>query len=317
MRSRPPLPHVGLMKSVRRRSVFHNGNDAHYKFMSPVDKGTPPIPCSEWAATPEAVIVHDPVAAGAFDDLAADTPPENFLFRAHPQAAAYAAQHAAFREALRRHVPVYLLSELVGTHMTWRKTGRSPNQVFTRDSLITLPWVPSSYIRARMKPMQRREESETMAAAVRRLSLTELVRLPEDIFLEGGDVVPFMRKGCRTLLVGYGPRSTRAGARFLRDTLVPAHLDEVIAIELADWRMNLDGGFLPVAGDVVLTERESILRAEVMDKRGEHERDLWAMLDGMGMHVIGVTREESIHRQACNAVCLGTGALSAMTCASG
>ncbi len=46
-----------------------------------------------------------------------------------------------------------------------------------------------------------------MAAAVERLGLRELIRLPGDLYLEGGDVVLFSRGGRRR-----GPGSARCGA---------------------------------------------------------------------------------------------------------
>jgi N-dimethylarginine dimethylaminohydrolase len=261
---------------------------------------------SEWATPPTAILVHDPVAAGAFAALDPASAPEEFLFRDHPDPALYGAQHAALVAELRRHVPrVHLLSTLAAGDPAWERTGRSINQIFTRDSLITLPWVPGGYIKSRMKPELRRAESDTMEVAVRKLGLTELLPVPETILLEGGDVVPFARDGRRSLLMGWGPRSTRSAALFLRDALVPDHADEVIAIQLADWRMNLDGGLLPVANDVVLCDIESIVSAELIDGAGERTIDVLALFRSLGMEVVAVTREESVFGQGCNCVCLG------------
>ena len=260
----------------------------------------------EWATAPKAIIVHDPVQAGAFEALNGADRPEGFLFRERPDRATYSEQHAALVASLRRYVKtVHLLSELVGDQPVWARTGRCLNQVFTRDSLITLPWLPSAYVPARMRPEQRRPETHTLEAAVLRLGLRELVRLPPEMFLEGGDVIPFARDGRRSLLVGYGPRSTRDAAQFLQQALIPAHLDEVVAIRLADWRMNLDGGFLPIAEDVIVCDTASIVGAEILDVRGARAIDIWELLDRLGMRVIDVTREESVYQQACNAVCLG------------
>ena len=267
---------------------------------------TPGTPACEWATKPAAVIVHDPFLAGAFDVLDAAAQPGDFLFRDRPEPKTYGDQHGALVAELRRHVPrVHLLSELTADQPVWDRTGRSLNQVFTRDSLITLPWEPSAYIPARMRPEQRRPETRTLESAVQRLGLRELVRLPPEMFLEGGDVIPFAREGRRSLLVGHGPRSTRDAARFLQESLIPVHLDEVIAIRLTDWRMNLDGGFLPVADDVVLSDTASIVEAELLDAAGVRPIDLWELLGNLGMRVIEVSREESIYLQACNAVCLG------------
>jgi N-dimethylarginine dimethylaminohydrolase len=218
----------------------------------------------------------------------------------------YQEQHARFVAELRKHVPnVIALADLVGDHPALARTAGRPNQVFTRDSLVTLPWAPEAYVRARMRPPQRRAESRTLEAAVQRLGLRELVRLPAHTFLEGGDVVPFSLGGRRTLLVGHGPRSSRAALRFLARALIPEHADELIAIRLADCRLNLDGGLLPVAEDVVIAHRESVREAALFDAAGERPLELWALFRSHGVRVIEAMLEESIHAQACNCVCLG------------
>lgn len=88
--------------------------------------------------------------------------------------------------------------------------------------------------------------------------------------------------------------------------LLPKYADEIIGIELASWRLNLDGGFVPVAQDVVVSNRSSIIRAFVFDARGRQCIDIWELLEDVGMHVIDTTREESVYLQACNCVCLGS-----------
>jgi len=102
-----------------------------------------------------------------------------------------------------------------------------------------------------------------MAIAARRLGLREIFSLPDGVFLEGGDVIPFAYYGRRCLLVGYGPRSTRDGIDFLQTAALPEYADEIIAIRLAPWRMNLDGGFVPVTEDLVVSDTRSIVEAEL------------------------------------------------------
>jgi len=80
---------------------------------------------------------------------------------------------------------------------SWESVRRNPNQVYTRDALITLPWEPAYYTRGQMKAEIRRPESDVMEAAVKALGLRELVHLLEGLLLEGGDVIPFGREGRR------------------------------------------------------------------------------------------------------------------------
>lgn len=265
---------------------------------------------AEYATRPECVLVHDPVASGALRSLsgAADASrlEEEWLFRSRPDEPLYAVQHRALVDVLRAHVKrVLYLSDVAGDHEAYAQAFTNPNQVFTRDSLITLPWEPNGYLAARMKPVLRRPESRTMRVAVERLGLREIAVVPEGLILEGGDLVPFQREGRRTLLAGYGPRTELAALEYLQDALIPRYADEIVAVELAPWRMNLDGGLLPVADDVVITEPESIRSGLLLGARGRQRVDVLAMLQDLGMSIIETTRAESIYAQSCNCVCLG------------
>jgi N-dimethylarginine dimethylaminohydrolase len=264
---------------------------------------------SEATTRPAAIVVHNPVAWAfrAFDEFCDDSRLEpELLFRARPDAALYDAQHRFLATTIAALGGcVVHLSQLVGKESWFADAASNPNQVFTRDSLITLPWAPEAYFRARMKPPQRRGEAHTMQNAVERLGLRELMRLPDNIFLEGGDVIPFACQGRRCLLVGHGPRSSPAAVDFLQQTLLPDQADEIIAIELAPWRMNLDGGFVPVADDVIVSDRSSILGVKRIDAHGATPLALWDMLQDLGIAVIDTTPHESVHAQSCNCLCLG------------
>jgi N-dimethylarginine dimethylaminohydrolase len=264
----------------------------------------------ECQCRPQAVIVHDPVAAGAFhsfDSVTEDHRLEpELLFRARPARSVYAEQHRNLVRAIVAHIgrAIYL-RDLIGDDPSYDLARANPNQVFTRDSLITLPWAPDAYFRARLKPPQRRQESNVLEAAVKRLGLREIIRLPETVFLEGGDVIPYVNQGKRCLLVGYGPRSTPAAIEVLGEEMLPRYADQVIAIHLAPWRMNLDGGFVPVAEDVIVADTSSILGAELIEPDRRVRLDLWGMLADLGIKVIDTTPEESVYLQSCNFVCLG------------
>ena len=78
------------------------------------------------------------------------------------------------------------------------------------------------------------------------------------MFLEGGDIIPYINEGRRCLLAGYGPRSTPAAIDVLQQDLLPHYAEKIIAIHLAPWRMNLDGGFLPVADDVIVADTSGV-----------------------------------------------------------
>lgn len=265
---------------------------------------------SEFDQPPTLMLVHDPAAEDAFAEMERAGDPRRveraYLFRERPDAARYGVQHRAFVDLLRRHVPrVVYLRDLLAADPAFAALRREPNLAFTRDSVVTLPWRPDGFLRMRMREPLRRGECEVTARALAALGLREIAAVPEPYFLEGGDVVPFARHGRRVLLVGFGPRSSRPALDFLCDALVPWTCDEIIGIELEAWRMNLDGGLLPVASDVVVADRASIRGALLLDRAGVRPLDLWSLLADLGMEVIETTSDESIYMQSCNCACLG------------
>lgn len=265
---------------------------------------------AEFNRKPEAVIIHNPVEAGSFKLMEGINDPavleDELLFRSRPDINLYSLQHRQFSKLLCSHFnKVFYLKKLAGDHKQFLEGSVNPNQVFTRDSLITIPWVPDVYIKARMLKPLRRPESDLMEAAVKKLGLREIIKVPENLILEGGDVIPFSRNGKRTLLIGYGPRTCFEAIEFLCGVIIPEYADEIVAVELAPWRMNLDGGFVPIAEDVILSETASIIGSTLFNGIRKKEFDIFMMAREMEMRIIEVTREESIYSQACNCVCLG------------
>jgi len=265
---------------------------------------------AEYATRPKCMLVHDPVAPGALRSLDGIEDSarleQEWLFRSRPDERIYASQHRVLVETLSLHVErVQHVADIAGDHEAYTQAYMNPNQVFTRDSLITLPWVPDGYIAACMKPLLRRAETRTMQVAVERLGLREITRVPKEFVVEGGDLVPFHREGRRSLLAGYGPRTHFEALEYLQDALIPDYADEIIALQLAPWRMNLDGGLLPVAEDVLITESESILGGMLLNGRERQRIDVLEMMRDLGMFIVETTRDESVYAQSCNCVCLG------------
>lgn len=271
---------------------------------------TATAPLGETARVPDAVLVHDPAPAGALEVFAVEpdlvTIRDRYLFRERPDAEEFGRQHRAFVAAVAQSgVEVRQIADLLAGDAALEPAAGNPNQVYTRDALVTLPWLPGRYIVGRMHSEIRRPERVTMEAAVRRIGLTAVADVPDGLVLEGGDVIPFVREGRRSLLIGYGRRTHRDTLDFLQDALIPEHLDEIIGVRLAQWRINLDGGMVPVADDVVIAHPESLLDGVLLDGSGTSPVDVLDMLQELGMTLVEVTREESIFQQACNCLCLG------------
>jgi N-dimethylarginine dimethylaminohydrolase len=262
----------------------------------------------EYEAAPRRVLVHDPAATHSFERLSGVPSSElerRFLFRAIPDRERFAREHAALVSVLQSVgvEVVYLHDVARREHLA--RLDQNPNHVYTRDSAITLPWLPGCFIRGAMRKPVRRHEPDVMASALSRLGQSEVLAMAPELFLEGGDVIPIAREGKRSLLVGFGPRTVRASLETLRDQLMPGALDELIGIELVAERMNLDGALVPVSSDTLLVEPTSIVQSWLIDQRGETSVDVIRLLADGGMQPIQVTRAEATTRQACNCVCLG------------
>ena len=266
-------------------------------------------PGGEHDTRPACVIVHDPVPVGAFDGVLAASDSaltDHFLFDGRPHPERFSAAHRRFADTVARFIDrVVHLESLVSDERVRALLRRTPNLVYTRDGAITIPWLPDHYVAGSLRAEIRRPESEIMGHALRRLGLVELLQMPEGVFLEGGDVVPTVVEGRRTLLVGFGPRSSEESLDVLAE-LLPEHLDQIVGIELASWRLNLDGVLVPVASGAVVVHPPSICRAVRITPSGRDPVDVMELLRDTGMTVVEPTAEES-KREACNNLCLGEG----------
>jgi N-dimethylarginine dimethylaminohydrolase len=155
-----------------------------------------------------------------------------------------------------------------------------------------------------MRQPVRAREPEVLASALGALGLEEIL-VPQECFLEGGDVIPLAYGGRRALLVGFGPRTSREGIDLLWRHLHPWALDEIVGVEILPERMNLDGVLVPVADDTVIVDRSSIVRSFLLDPNGEQQVDVVGLLCKLGLQALDVTREEATVLQACNCCCLG------------
>ena len=263
---------------------------------------------SEYEARPCCVLVHDPAMTRAFERLSevpASELERRFLFRVVPDCEGFGQEHAALVSALRgAGVEVVYLHDVVSPEHRARLDA-NPNHVYTRDSAITLPWLPGRFIRGAMRKPVRRNEPDVMASALSTLGQSETLVMNPKLFLEGGDVIPFARDRKRTLLVGFGPRTVRASLAALHEQLIPQTVDELIGVELVPERMNLDGVLVPVADDTMLVEPTSIVQSWLIDDRGQTPVDVIRLLASSGVEPIEVTRAEATTMQACNCVCLG------------
>ena len=274
---------------------------------------------SEYCVAPELFIVHDPTPFDAFRQFQKITSQAELLttslFREQPNAGLLRAQHAAFVDTLRGHVSVAYLADILGASppsSLASEFSQNPNYVFSHDALVTLPWVPDGFVRASMKQPLRRKEPRLLAKAAEILGLKEILRMPEHLFLEGGDVFPICHSGLRALLLGFGPRTSEQTAFFLRDTLIlDGVIDQIIAVRIAPWRLNIDGCFFPVSGNTIVCNPDSVLDGIVIGADYTYPIQPLDFFRELGFSFVEATKDESFFQQACNFACLGSGDLVA------
>lgn len=270
---------------------------------------------SEHSVKPHMIIVHDPTPFGAFDDFLSIENEEAFfsasLFREKPNPQELHRQHAGFVEVLKEHASVMYLSEILGDSSLpafERYLRTNPNHVYTHDAIITIPWIPGGYILGNMRKPIRRDEPIVLAKAAEILGYEEILKIPSDLHLEGGDVMPFWHGGSRILLMGYGPRTAEKTLLYFQQTLIQdGIIDEVIGLNLAAWRLNIDGCFFPVSDDTIVSHPGSIQGGIRLGRGFMSKLDPVSYFKEIGFDIIEATAEESYYLQACNFVCLGAG----------
>jgi|GEM_PF-2556203 len=270
---------------------------------------------SEFSLTPKAVIIHDPNDYHVFSylqNMPIQELQENYLFRAVPNAQQFREAHQDFANSLNRELKTFYISDILrlkGEKISQQFStylSTNPNIVYTRDAIITLPWVVDGYIVGRMVKEIRRKEPELMSSIAKLLGLKPIIEIPESLFLEGGDVIPICYQQKKYLAIGYGRRTTRETLDFLISELLPKGIiDGIIGIELAQWRINLDGGMVPVTEDCIIAHPESLLSGVFLDGRSETAINPVNFFKDLGFNFIEVTQEESLYKQACNCFCVG------------
>ncbi|NET43072.1 dimethylarginine dimethylaminohydrolase family protein [Okeania sp. SIO2B3] len=269
----------------------------------------------EFSLKPKAVLVHDPTPFGVFNQfihIQKEEIQEYYLFRESPQPELYPSHHQEFVNALKAEIGyVFYLSDILSSSTNqllskWQNyLSKNPNLVFTRDAFITLPWMPDSYLPGKMGKKIRQLEPKLMSDIGEILGLKEILKIPDPLVLEGGDVIPFCHQNQRYLLIGYGRRTTKETLYFLQEQLIGRGIiDGIVGIELAQWRINLDGGMLPVTDDVIITHPESLINGILLNRTETQINPIHFFKD-LGFQFIEVTQEESLYRLACNCFCLG------------
>ncbi|MFH1728347.1 MAG: arginine deiminase family protein [Pseudomonadota bacterium] len=264
---------------------------------------------SEYHSKPSKIIIHNPALTNSLNFIS-EKNREGFLFLGNPDIEVFKNDYQTFKKAVSLNgTEVIELTDIIKKskemYQLLHLINVNPNQIYTRDAMITIPWLPGKCIIGRMREPIRRIESIVMREVANIFGLEVISFTPTDLFIEGGDVIPIILDGKRFLLVGYERRTSESAIHFLKKQLMPKDLDGIIGIKLADWRINLDGGCVPINESTIVAHPESLLSAFIVTAKGEEKIDPLLFFEKNGFSIITVSKEESIFKQACNILCLG------------
>lgn len=269
---------------------------------------------SEYNRQPSMVLVHNPVSAGAIDKFAKYNKPKkvtsDLLFRYAPKKDIFAQEYDIFVEQLKDSgLNIVWYTDLLTKAQNEKYKSlffENPNFIYTRDSVITMPWESKGYILSNMKEKIRKREPEVTKCIMDNLGLTPIIKIPDHLYFEGGDVIPIMLDGAKTLLIGYDRRTQIEAIEFLQKELIPTGvIDKVIGFKLAEWRINLDGCFVPIDDDVIVAHLGSIVEAYEFTQFDTIKINPQKYFTDKGFKFVLSEKDDSIYKQSCNIFCAG------------
>ncbi len=261
---------------------------------------------SEYHVSPRRILLHHPRHGLSMEKLDPSRLAElNFI--ALPDYRELYAEYDAFAGLLGRHVePLYLDDVLAGDERYGAEAAANPNLIFMRDSSVTLPWSPGTYIPTRPALPSRAREAAVAGLALERLGLRPLTHFSDDEYLEGGDVLPVTFSGKRVLLVGFGVRTTKAAALQLALDLIPDHVDAIIGLSHDRDLLHLDTGFTVLPGKVILAAAGMFSTGFLIDE----QRRLMPInpleyAEALGCAIVRCDKADAIAHERCNMLPLG------------
>jgi N-dimethylarginine dimethylaminohydrolase len=252
--------------------------------------------------------MHDPHDGVALELLLeANLEKQNFMEK--PDPALFTAQYDQFQCEVARHAEIVTLSSVLGGDTDFlHEAATNPNLMFTRDSSITLPWAPELFIPARLKLPTRENESVVVSRALEALGLTPAFRFIDDEYCEGGDVLPAMDGDNRTLLIGFGVRTTKAAALRLALELIPTYCDQIIGLSHDPDLLHLDTGFT-ILPNLVMFAAGGMFHSgfRIDEQRCLTRIDPIARAEAMGFAIVRCDKSDAITHERCNMLPLGGG----------
>jgi N-dimethylarginine dimethylaminohydrolase len=261
---------------------------------------------SEYHQPPRRILLHHPRHGSPLERLTRERLAEvNFIDL--PDHAEFYAEYDRFAAMLGEHVEPLFLADILGGEAEFvAEAQENPNLIFMRDSSVTLPWAPDTFIPARPGLRSRAGEAAVVAAALRRLGLKPATTFEDDEYLEGGDVLPVTFNGRRVLLVGFGVRTTKAAAIKLALDLIPQQVDYVIGLMHDPDLLHLDTGFTVLPNKVILAAAGMFRNGFLIDEKRTLQRvDPLSYAEALGCSIVRVDKADAIAHERCNLLPLG------------
>lgn len=261
---------------------------------------------SEYTTKPRIVLVQAPHNNKALRDFRkSDMKAQNFY--AVPDYNRFIQQYDDFIVAVQRFgIDVSEVEDSVDDNA---KTliEQNPNSIFTRDTLVTLPWEPHVAIVANMTLLSRQKEPEFTKIAATKHNISEFFEATDTIRFEGGDVIAVTESGRRTLYVGTGRRTTADAAIWLANSLIPkGYLDRVVCVAHRKELLHLDTCFTILPNNTVLCAQDALLDGFIIDQSLTLTQiNPIQYLTDNNYKIITTSTEAALRDQGCNMLFVG------------
>lgn len=182
-----------------------------------------------------------------------------------------------------------------------------PNSIFTRDPIITMPWLPNWAIVANMGLPSRNLEPKIFKSAVSKLGVKHFLEAPFDVRLEGGDALALNHLGRRTIFLGNGSRTNIEAAMWLAEMLIKnGHLDEIIVFKHNRAMLHLDTCFSILPNKTILCTRDTFRDGFLIDSEMRLKPiDPMDYLKSLDYRFIYISQDEADDSEGCNLLFLG------------
>lgn len=263
---------------------------------------------SEFEARPTAMVMFDPANVDFSKMPSKDLEDNGFIGEVTP--AGLKEQYIGLVAALRaQNIKILELSELSDIDNLATSSAQY-NLMFTRDPATTIPWAPEIFIPSNMSLAVRRPEVNAMMSALMSLSLEPALELEDkhQQYAEGGDLYPILIDNERTLLSGFGNRTSPATAKAIAHQLMPEVFDQVLMLEHDRGILHLDTGFTPLPNKTLFVA-EGMFKGGMLYTRGNPSGteivEPLEFFQTRGYKVVQISKQEAVKNETVNMVPVG------------